>query len=286
MKVFSLVQRLARDLTQTNPLAFTAEERQTVQDCINAALQVLHNHAPDHSKNVPISLSLAAPTSITIGVTNGLTTFTGYSITSQDQYCTIRIDGDGVDNQVIAAGTLLHPYAGPTGTTTAIIYHDAIALDETYEAIVSNPRYLDTNEQLLQGDYPDRYRLAYRFAIGNPEAWTVEANAYSSMRSVFRVDRLPAALIRLKAKALLAPPRVSFVDTIETTAEIAVNVKHIESYLLPMIRGLLAETSLWRDALTRKRAMDKGDNAALEYSVMVPKTLTTPANTVGTPEGY
>jgi hypothetical protein len=286
MKVFALVQRLARDLTQTNPLALTAEERQTVQDCINAALQKLHDYAPDHSKTVPVALSLAAPTAITIGVTQGLTTFTGYSITSDDQYCTIRIDGDGVDNQVIAAGTLLHPYAGTTGTVTATIYHDAIALDETYATIVSNPRHLDTNLELGQGHYPDRHRLAYRLAVGEPESWLVEANAYGSVRAIFRVDRLPLALIRLKAKALLAPPRVSFTDTIDATVDIAMRVEHIESYLLPMIRGLLAETSLWRDVLTRKRAMDKGDNAALEYNVMVPKSLTTPSNTVGTPEGY
>lgn len=286
MKVFALVQRLARDLTQTNPLALTAEERQTVQDCINAALQKLHDYAPDHSKAIPISLSLAAPTNISIGVSEGMNTFTGYSITSDDQYCTIRIDGDGVDNQVIADGTLLYPYAGTTGTVTATIYHDAIALDETYAAIISNPRYLDTNVELGQGFIPDRYRLAYRLAIGDPESWIVEENAYSSARAVFRVDRLPTGLIRLKAKALLAPPRVSFTDTIGTTADIAMRVEHIESYLLPMIRGLLAETSLWRDVLTRKRAMDKGDNAALEYSVMVPKSLTTPANTVGTPIGY
>jgi len=286
MKVFALVQRVARDLTQTNPLAFTAEERQTVQDCINASLQKLYDYAPDHSKTVPISLSLAAPTAITIGVTQGFTTFTGYSITSEDQYCTIVIDGDAVDNQVIADGTLLHPYAGPTGTATAIIYHDAIALDDTYAAIISNPRYLDTNVELGQGAYPDRYRLAYRFAVGEPESWIVEANAYSSMRAVFRVDRLPLTLTRLKAKALLAPPRVSFTDTIDQTADIAMRVEHIESYLLPMVRGLLAETSLWRDGLTRKRAMDKGDNAALEYNIMVPKTLTTSANTVGTPEGF
>lgn len=286
MKVFALVQRLARDLTQTNPLAFTAEERQTVQDCLNASLQKLYDYAPDHSKIVPISLSLAAPTSITIGVTQGLTTFTGYSIASDDQYCTIRIDGDGVDNQLIADGTLLHPYAGPTGTATATIYHDAIALDDTYAAIASNPRYLDTNVELRQGFFPDRYNLAYRFAVGEPEAWMVESNAYSSMRAIFRVDRLPLGLTRLKAKALLSPPRVSFTDTIDQTVDIAMRVEHVESYLLPMVRGMLAETSLWRDVLTRKRAMDKGDTAALEYNIMAPKTLSTPANTVGTPEGY
>lgn len=286
MKVFALVQRLARDLTQTNPLAFTAEERQTVQDCINASLQKLHDYAPDHSKIVPISLSLATPTAITIGVTQGLTTFTGYSIASDDQYCTIRIEGDGVDNQLISDGTLLHPYAGPTGTASATIYHDAVALDDTYAAIASNPRYLDTNVELRQGFYPDRYNLAYRFAVGEPEAWMVESNAYSAARAIFRVDRLPLALTRFKAKALLAPPRVSFADTIVTTVDLPMRVEHVEAYLLPMVRGMLADTSLWRDALTRKRAMDKGDTAALEYNVMIPKTLSTPANSVGTPQGF
>ena len=285
MKVFALVQRLARDLTQTNPSNLTAEERQTVQDCINAALQTFHDHAPDHSKIVPISLSLLAPKTISIGVTTGLTDFTGYSIGMDDYYCSIRIDGDGVDNQIVGDGELLHPYAGATGTVSATIYYDAVALSNDYAAIASNPRYLDTDVELPQGLWRDRI-LFRNFVTGEPDSWVVESNAYSEFKSVFRVNRLPTRLIRLKATAILAPPRVSFTDTITATAVLPIRDEHVEGYLLPHIRGLLAETSLWRDPLTRSRAMDKGDQAQARYSEMTPKTLATPSNKVGTPYGY
>lgn len=285
MKVYALIQRLTRDLTQTNPSNLTAEERQTMQDCINAGLQTFYDHAPDHTKIVPISLSLAAPKSITLGVTEGSINFTGYAIQETEYYCTIRIDGDGIDNQIIGDGALLHPYAGTTGTVDAIIYHDAVALDGNYGAIASNPRYVDTDVELQQGVWRDR-NIFRNFIIGEPDTWIVEPNATSELKSVFRVNRLPDRLIRLKSTAILTPPRVSFTDTTTAVAVVPMREEHIEAYLMPHVRGLLAETSLWRDPLTRQRAMQKGEQAEMRYREMTPKTIATPANLVGTPFGY
>jgi hypothetical protein len=287
MKTLSFIQRLTRDLTQTNPSNLTAEERQTILDCVNASLQIMHDHAPDHSKVTTISINLAAPQAITIGVVQGSTDFTSYSATDEDMYCTIKITGDKIDNQIIGNDKLLLPYSGATGTVSATIYYDAVALPAQYSSISSNPRYADTNTELLQGAYPARDRLLYRFAVGSPECWSVEPNGqHDDYRAVFRVDRLPISAIRLKATARLAPPRITFLDTITATRDLPIRYEHVESYLLPMVRGLLAETDLWRSESLRSAAVARGNAAEVRYSTMIPQTLTTPSNSVGSPSGY
>jgi hypothetical protein len=287
MTVFSFIQRLTRDLVQDNPANLTAEERQQVVDCVNGSLQRLHDLAPDHSKVTAVSLYLGGPKEVTLNVTEGSHSFTGYVATDVDLYCTIRIDGDGVDNQIVGFGDLLMPYAGDTGTVNATIYYDAIALPGEYSSIDDNPRYADTNEILQQGHFPSKNRLLQRFALGQPECWTVEPNAQQNdFRAVFRVDRLPTAPVRLKATARIAPPRISFLDSLASTAILPIRPEHIESYLLPMVRGTLAETSLWRDKETRVLASKRGEEAEMRYEAMIPKQLMTPRNTVGTPMGY
>ena len=100
------------------------------------------------------------------------------------------------------------------------------------------------------------------------------------------MDRLPLSQVRLRATARLAPPRITFLDTMTAVRDLPIRYEHVESYLLPMVRGMLAETSLWRDPLTRAQAVNRSDEAGGRYELMIPKTLTTPANTVGTPCGY
>jgi hypothetical protein len=287
MTVFSFIQRLTRDLVQTNPANLTAEERQQVIDCANASLQRMHDLAPDHSKVTAISLYLGAPKQISIDVTNGSNAFSGYVATDADLYCTIKIDNDDIENQVIGYSELLHPYSGATGTVNATIYYDAVALPAQYSDIASNPKYADSRIELLQGQFPQRHRLLYRFAVGEPECWMVEANAQQDdFRSVFRVDRLPTRAIRLKATARLAPPRINFLDSLSANTALPIRPEHVESYLLPMVRGMLAETSLWRDVETRASASKRGEEAEIRYEIMIPKQNATPSNTVGTPIGF
>lgn len=285
MKVFALIQRLTRDLTQTNPSNLTAEERQTLQDCINAGLQTFHDHAPDHSKIIPISIYLAAPKTVSIAVTNGSVDFSGYTITSDEYYCSIIITGDGATNQIIGNGELLYPYIGTSGTVSATIYYDAAALSSEYSEIASNPRHLDTDVELTQGILSNRYGFR-NFVIGSPDTYTLESNAYGELKSVLRVNRLPNQAIRLKSTAKMTPPRISFTDTTNANMVLPLRIEHVESYLMPYLRGLLAETSLWRDPATRQVAMKKGEQAELRYREMTPKTLSTPTNEVGTPAGF
>jgi hypothetical protein len=287
MTVYSFIQRVCRDLVQTNPSNLTAEERQQIVDCVNASLQRMHDLAPDHSKVTAISLTLNEPKQITIGVTQGGHAFTGYVATDTDLYCTIKIDGDDVENQIVGAGEFLQPYAGQTGTVNATIYYDAVALPNEYSSIASNPRYANNHIELLQGHFPRRSRLLQRFAIGEPEYWMMEANAQQDdFRSVFRVDRLPTSAIRLKATARIAPPRIRFLDTLAASTMIPIRPEHVESYLLPMVRGMLSETSLWKDKETRATASKRGEEVEARYEMMIPKQISTPSNTVGTPIGY
>lgn len=287
MTVFSLIQRLVRDLVQTDTSKLTAEERQTITDCVNASLQRFHDLAPDHSKVTSISLLLGAPRVVTIGVTKNSVQFTGYVATDTDMYCTIRVNGDSIDNQIVGNDTLLMPYAGETGTVQATIYGDAVALPQEYSSIASNPIYADTRQEMSQGNFSSKNRLLYQMAVGEPMRWMIEPNGqHGDFRAVFRTDTLPHRDIRLVATARMAPPRIAFIDTMTTDTLVPIRSEHIEAYLIPAIRGMLAETTLWKSADTRSIAATRGEEAMMRYELMIPKQLTTPSNLVGTPFGF
>jgi len=97
--------------------------------CINGALQEMWDRAPVAVCFARLGIELRAPATVTLEVTresNGISAFADYAPWMDG--CTIRIDGDAFDNELVDGQTLLRPYMGPAldgGTPVgATVYAD------------------------------------------------------------------------------------------------------------------------------------------------------------------
>jgi len=293
MKTIALASRLMRDLKEKALADLTADARLEMVDAINSSLQKMDALAAPHSKQRPAAFSAAAPTTISIGVTAGSTEITGYTFTTT--YCTIRIDGDEIDNQIVGATTLRHPYAGETGTVSAVIYGDALLVPSTIAEIATDFFILETRSRVSQdfsrtiGTLDAGHHQNTQKRTGRPDRWWMEANAANQgadVPSVIRFNTLPDRAYRMQADVVMAPLRVTFADLMDSDAALAMRPEHVESFLLPICRGALAASSMWANPDEKASAKSESEDALQRYSILAPKTLSTPANRVGTPKGF
>lgn len=287
MKAIAIGGRLARDFGKQSFADLTADARLEILDAINGGLQKLDALAHVHSKKTTAALYLAAPLTITIGVTQGSPEITG-TIFSADHYgCTIRINGDDIDNQVVGETGLLHPYAGVTGTVSAIIYSDAVALPEPYSELIGVPMVMETGRPLtLHKRVANSWQ---RKQVAEPYCYWLESNARNrnpSAPAVIRFDPMPDRAYRLEVEAVLAPVRVKFSDLLAPADELPIRAEYVESYLLPVARAILTDSSFWLSADSKASVRNVAETAESKYSVLTPQTLATPNNRVGTKHGF
>ena len=287
MKAIAFAQRLLRDLKEKDVASLAAADRQEIGDAINGALQKLHDLSPPHAREADGSVLLAAPLAVIVELAAGSAEFTGYTAGNEQLHCTIRIEGDPVDNRITGANSLLHPYGGATGPRTAMIYHDAALIPEPFAEIISRPRVLETRRVL------EAYRVPgpawEERGVSEPREYRVEANAVnqsSPAPAVLRVDPMPDRSYRLEMRVALAPARISFTDLLSGIRELPLREEHVEAYLLPIARGLLCHSTLWRNAEMRPAVLAAASQAEAAYAVLAPKTQATPCNRVGSPVGY
>ena len=291
MKAIAFANRLMRDLNESSLLELTADARLELVDAINASIQTLDSLAGSKTKITEVSIPLAAPAIKTVSATNGSTEITGGDFTGDQLYCSITLDGDPIQNQIVGENSLLHPYQGTGGSVTATVYSDAVALPEPYIELVGHPRFLDDDYPLLPFSGSDTYNYINTTSkdTGRPRWYWVEENSMNQSPpapAVIRFSTLPEKSYRLTCRALMGPARVKFSDLLSPAANLPVRENHIESYLLPIARGNLSHSSLWRDKETKKEAQDAADLAKREFAIFTPTTLQTPANTVRTRPGF
>ena len=108
------------DPSNASPLAGLQDgDIDEIDACVNAPVAVCFAR---------LGIELRAPAPVTVQVTaesNALAAFSGYA--SWMDGCTIRIDGDACDNEVVDGSTLLRPYVGPTteaGMVSATVFAD------------------------------------------------------------------------------------------------------------------------------------------------------------------
>lgn len=286
MKAIAFANRLARDIDEKSIVDLTADVRLEILDAINGGLQKLHALAPASSKETTAGLYVPAPETFSITVTSGSVDFTGRSFASDELYRTIRIGEDGIDNQVVGTNRLLHPYSGNSGTFNATVFADAILIPEPYSEMVGDPRILETGWSIPN---KERNWLGRPRDVRRPECYTIENNARnrnSIAPALIRFDSLPDQIYRLEARFILAPERVTFADLLAPGVEIPLRSELVEVYLLPIARGILSFSSLWRDKDARKDVRDEADLAEKKYSALVPQYVGTPNNRLGTPPGF
>ena len=287
MKALAFANRLMRDLKEKSINDLTADTRLELLDAINGGLQKLHLVAAWQSKATSVSIPLDAPVSVAIGVSLGSTTTTGPEFTADQLDRTVVITGDAIENQITGIHSLLHPYGGASGTVTAKIYCDCVAIPEPYSEIVGDPRVMEDGYRLTNFQ-PERDWNSAR-CIRRPRYFWMEANAAnqnSPAPFVIRFDSLPDKLYRLECMAMLAPARISFTDLLAPDTDIPLRAEQVEAFLLPVSRGLLANSELWRNAETRPAAKAEAAQALSEYELLKPKSLSTPNNRARIKRGF
>lgn len=294
MKAFDLGTRLERDLGGNGLVELEPDVLLEITDAINGGLQQMHALASYESKIVTGSIAVAAPLPITLGVTNGSTTITGHTFTGSQHFGTIKITGDPIDNQINGPTQILHPYRGTTGTVAATIYFDGVAVSEPYDELVGDPRILETGRSLMH--YREKWECLGPFKqVGCPTSYQVEANARnrnSLAPSVIRFNALPDKDYRMEAQFTIAPIRITTADlspseddAYDQGANIPLRDELIETYLLPIARGILSSSERWKTA-NKESARADAQMASSKFAALVPRHLATPRNSLVTRHGY
>lgn len=245
---------------ETTMSAATDSVKRSLASALNRALKFVYNTAPHLFKEPTTQIVYGAQTG-TVGVTSGSTTVTsptGFSGTINGN--TIMVSGQELYNEIYqtSAGVyrLVYPYTGSTGTVSATIWGDVIALPSTYrviEPVILNDYLvltaLSNRQELLDyggwswSDYGNNvYLQPRRRDAGEPAAYWVEERVMPSMltRSKYlRMTPMPSGQYVFRCEGTQLPPEItpaSFgIDTNDDqTRGFAMPGDHEETILLPI----------------------------------------------------
>lgn len=199
-----------RSLDATSPTdqanAIESGDLDDIAGVMTQAFQEIDDLSPDEARQRPASAYLNAPTDVTLTATNGSTTISVLTTYAAWQLgCTIRIDGDDQDNELITQTTLARPYMGASGSGKAAkIYGDCVQLDETVGEIMG-PMVLSgrtpimpvfTREEFLRlGNYPLFTDASGNASIAGLPFYYVSRKPISNRPTVYFVDSLYTATL-------------------------------------------------------------------------------------------
>lgn len=106
--------------------------------CLTMAFQEGAQGSAAEQLNQPGSGYIQAPTSITLTATQGSTTVSALTTwASWMEGCTVRLNGDTQDNELLSQTQLARPYTGTSGSgITGTMWNDCFTLDDTVERIL------------------------------------------------------------------------------------------------------------------------------------------------------
>jgi len=185
---------------------------------INGALQELWEIAPAALRSKQIGALLYGPVAVSLQVTHASSQIVGFAgYQSWMQGCTIRISGDGMDNELVNGDTLLRPYLGVGGGVSATVFCDCTTPAENVLEIIEPVR---TAAPL----YRARSRAAFEFRgsttqhalakpAGTPWMYHVDASFQAQGMAVrLRVSPMPGAACTITYGAKLRAPAISRAD--------------------------------------------------------------------------
>lgn len=252
----------ATPANQPNPIE--TGDLEDVATAMTGAMQELFDLGPSEMREQPGAAYLHAPTAVTLTVTQGSTTIS--ALTTYNAWmlgCTIRIAGDGQDNEISSSTKLARPYAGASGTAVgATVYADCVQFDETVGRIMA-PVTLPNQLPLVPANTRDEFiRLSgyplvtgangapYPFfwftqkTIARPFVWFVEGYYDPSLDYLphrLRFAPMPDQAYSVGFRAAINPIRITPAD-IDGVAHADPGTKlpipngWVESIYLPMCR--------------------------------------------------
>ena len=248
---------------------------------INAGAQELFAKAPPHVSRRPRGAVLPAPKPITIAsatqysaIAGTITTFANWMVG-----CTVRLPGHP-DNRLLSYEANVATFQIPllvTGTLDAIVFGDAIQLDEDVSEVLPRPEIPDCrilvpaqSESALHAATGDREhdygheRGGQIITIptpGEPTTYWIEGMIVAGAnkpRIYFRVLPIPDRAYPLKYQVKIAPPAVG-VDDLDAenegaacTIEIPIPTDWNELYLIPIILQRYTASPMFRNQTAKQ----------------------------------
>lgn len=193
---------------------------------INSALELMRERAPRLFKR-PVEAFFRGQRSGTVTVTNGGRSLTLGTLPAPEQGETIVIEGDPVWNEVSridGAYQLLHQFSGASGTRTATIYGDCVAIPDA-DAILGVPMMPGRRKlavlasrndwvyysQNIRGDYEARGMMGpvHNRYVGTPEAvWLETWTHNSTIEYRLHCAPLPAAPVSMGLEVAVRLPEI------------------------------------------------------------------------------
>lgn len=213
----------------------TASQKNWVLNSINGALQELWNAGPSHFKRRELSAIIHGATAVRFTVTANSATISGFvGWQAWMAGCSVRMDGDVFDNEMVNATTLLQPYQGATGgAVNGYVFGDAVTLDASVSSVFGCVRLADIRELVPspsreafnranywhEGDYGEAILSVQvrRKWTGQPHTYWVDT-VYSAVAGAtqplirLRVAPIPQQQYILKWDAEMNPPNVVLTD--------------------------------------------------------------------------
>lgn len=248
----------AQNATNQNRRGLCTGDLDEVLIAINGGAQECFALGPIELSEQQQSTVLRPGTGLTLDATQYSTTIANLTTwASWMQGCTVRISGDGQDNELISATQLLRPFMGVTGTgLVATVYGDAVALDSASMTVIE-PVEIPQWGPLTPSTRPFQYWVGSRQnsdglllngslqskPTGRPCEWTVETrniatNAFT--QRILRVFPMPDSAYSLSFRVQVKPPVYSQSDLYAGTSYgvdpgTIIPFDWVESTLLPEV---------------------------------------------------
>lgn len=230
------IQQLAPVTQPSNLESVQPGDLDDVITALNAAMQEVYNVAPTEMREQPRGAVLSSPLRVTLNATSSNTVISGFgAYTAAMAGCTIRLDGDSQDNEIVSATKLARVFIGTTGGVGATVYFDCINLASDVDHVLpivelpnQAPLYaardrMDFLKWLGVPLVTDPAGWAYQFPfyfyyqkqIARPRAWFTDSFldiTQPQQQKRLKVGPMPDAVYSLAYRVAILPPRYSIND--------------------------------------------------------------------------
>lgn len=311
MNSLQLSQRLARNLSVTDPFDLDADVALDVLSAINAGLNSFYRNAPGIYRRTTLSHTVRAPRAVSVVFLEQYSRLVGNdTFEARDQGCTVRFGDGSADNIVTGPNSLLDNYLGETLSLDATLYADAVPVQDVIERIIGHVRLYDrartsptplTRHEGLRGGLGQRRRIGDRDdlenintidgitagAIGRPRYYYLDpmgASQGAEPEFLLRLAPLPDLDYTIRMEAELSTQRIIFSD-LTVAREIVVGSSYIDDILIPLCEAELVTSSFWRDKTQVQLIQTKAEKALAKMGA-IPSDVGPSSNLVGTPAGF
>jgi hypothetical protein len=252
---------------------------------LNMAMQQIFRDGPKDLSERPGGGVIKPPRNILVTVTQFSNTITVVSGWEADMVgCSVTVNGDsGGENLLLSSTRLARPHPGASGTVSAVVYHDAIALASDVRTVIDPiempnwfpPIVVVTTEADLN-TFNSGYAGTKKMTAQPRAALVTTIFTDGAPKKFLRLNPLPDQIYPVRWREKVDPPHYVMADVIATGDEEdgpftdpgkVLPLHWVESVLLPIATELFVSHPSFSNSAAEK-AIQK--EAAIARSIMLP----------------